>query len=320
VLTRDKVLKAFHGRPGKTISGALLAKELGLSRVAIWKQVQALREQGIPIQSDPKTGYRFSAIPDLSLTEFHCPKSLEGWLKFHYEISSDSTQKSAKKGAQEQLQEGHLWISEVQTSGRGRLERVWESPFGGLWFSLLLRPSLPASRVPPMTLVAALTLAETASELIEQNIYLKWPNDLVVWRQNRWMKVAGILTEMSGETDRTEWVVMGIGMNVNNEISVGLQEKAIALQTISGKVISRATLLAQFLQKFRPVYQHFQKQGFAPFQKRYWERYGQANRSVCIQTSQGEVQGTARGVDPTGMLIVESRRKMRHISEGEIAL
>lgn len=348
--TRDRVLLAFHNRPDRALSGASLAKELGLSRAAIWKQVQTLRHQGIPIQSQSKTGYRLSGPSDFSLTHFKCPRSLQGWLKVHYEISTASTQRLAKTGAQAGLPEGHLWVSEIQSAGRGRLARVWESPFGGLWFSLLLRPSLPAGKVPPLTLVAALALAESAGELIGQNIYLKWPNDLVVWRQNRWKKVAGILTEMSGETDRTEWVVMGIGANVNNSIPSNLKDKAIALRELddasplekgeSGgispwgrippnlpfakggafKLIPRAKLLSLFLQKFKPLYLDFQRRGFAPFQNRYWARYGQANRTVRIQTSGGEIQGIARGVDPVGMLIIESRRKMVHISEGEIVL
>ena len=318
--TRDKILLAFHQQPGRTLSGSGLAKQLGLSRAAIWKQVQTLRHQGIPIQSDPKIGYRLSGASDFSLTHFMPPRSLKGWLRFHYEISTSTTQRLAKSGAQAGLPEGHLWVSEIQTSGRGRLARVWESPFGGLWFSLLLRPMLPAGKVPPLTLVAALALAETASEITQQNILLKWPNDLVVWRDDRWKKVAGILTEMSGETDRTEWVVMGMGINVNNAIPTNLKEKAIALQELAGKPVPRATLLSGFLQKFIPSYKEFQRHGFGPFQKRYWARYGQTNRTVRIQTSQGEIHGTARGVDPVGMLIIESRRKIYHISEGEIVL
>jgi len=331
VSTRDKVLLAFHDRPGRSLSGTALARQLGLSRTAIWKQVQTLRRQGIPIQSDSKIGYRLSGPPDFSLTDFKSPRSLEGWLKVHYEVSTATTQKLAKAGAQAGLPEGHLWVSEVQTSGRGRLARLWESPFGGLWFSLLLRPALPAGKVPPLTLVAALALAESASEITHQNIYLKWPNDLVVWRHDRWKKVAGILTEMSGETDRTDWVVMGIGVNVNNAIPANLTEKAMALRELyrhpprssavdDDFVISRGKLLSLFLQKFRPLYTNFQRNGFEPFQKRYWARYGQANRSVRIQTTGGEIHGTARGVDPVGMLIIESRRKRVHVSEGEIVL
>ena len=171
--------------------------------------------------------------------------------------SSDLTQTLAKEGGMAGLPEGHLWIAETQSRGRGRLERLWESAYGGLWFSLLLRPPVPPSRIPPLTLLAGLCLRNAIAKICGVDAKLKWPNDLIVpspqprqdYRrvagslatspdmhggrgrgraagEGSFKKLAGILTEMSGQMDRTDWVVIGVGLNVNNTISKGLAELA----------------------------------------------------------------------------------------------
>ncbi len=294
------------------VSGELLAKRLKVSRVAIWKQVQALAGMGFPIESAERRGYRFSVTPDPSLMDWRPAKG--SWTIPHYFLTTRSTQTLAKEGGVSGLPEGHLWIAEMQSKGRGRLERVWESPYGGLWFSLLLRPSLPAPRIPPLTLLAGLCLREAIEKTCGVQARLKWPNDLLVQGK----KLAGVLTDMSGQIDRTEWVVLGIGVNVHNTVPRSLRGRAISVAELTGKRSKRAALLAAFLDEFRPAYRRFQKEGFGPFQARYWSHYDAPRQPVTLQTTDGQVRGVAIGVNASGALLIESRDKIRAFSEGEI--
>ena len=125
---------------------------------------------------------------------------------------------------------------------------------------------------------------------------------------------------MSGQMDRTDWVVIGVGLNVNNTISKGLAELATSLYKVTGKPWKRAEILRAFLDDFRPSYRRFQSLGFEPFQVRYWSHYGGRQKPVRLQTARGMISGIARGVDASGAIMIESRRKIHTISEGEIAL
>jgi len=314
VSTRDKLLSAFDGKPGHVLSGGILAKKLGVSRTAVWKQIQIMKNIGLPIESTGTQGYRLNAPFDSSLVRFSAPR----WAAAHYSLGTSSTQTQAKAGAAGGLAEGHLWIAETQTQGRGRLDRRWESGYGGLWFSLLMRPKMPASRVPPLTLVAGLCLSETVEQFSGIETKLKWPNDLLIRTRGVWKKCAGILTEMSGQMDRTEWVVIGAGLNVNNAIPPSLSPKAVSLYTLTGKVGERARYLESFLKKFHKAYARYTVEGFEPFRRTYWSRYYAPDKPARLRTTEGLLTGLARGVDASGAIMIESRRKISLISEGEI--
>jgi BirA family biotin operon repressor/biotin-[acetyl-CoA-carboxylase] ligase len=188
--TRIELLKALDGRPGQLVSGEVLAKRLGISRTGVWKQLQSIKNAGLPIEGTSRLGYRFIASFDSSLASFQST----GWGTSHYFLTTSSTQALGKGGATSGLPEGHFWMAETQTKGRGRLDRSWESNYGGLWFSLLLRPKVPAAGVPPLTLLVGLALRDAVEKVTGVSVKLKWPNDLLVSSR----KVAGILTEMSG--------------------------------------------------------------------------------------------------------------------------
>jgi BirA family biotin operon repressor/biotin-[acetyl-CoA-carboxylase] ligase len=198
---------------------------------------------------------------DLLRDSFKAPR----WVKPHYFLSTRTTQLLAKQGGSGGLPEGHLWLAETQTKGIGRFERAWQSPLGGLWFSLLLRPTLLPSDVPPLTLVAGLSLRRVVEKMTGLKAKLKWPNDLLVGKK----KIAGILTETSGKTKTTDWVVVGVGLNVNNRLPRTLSSQAASLYELTGKKWERALLLSAFLREFRPAYKRYQKHGFKPFQKQY---------------------------------------------------
>jgi BirA family biotin operon repressor/biotin-[acetyl-CoA-carboxylase] ligase len=308
--TRIELLKALDGRPGQLVSGEVLAQRLGISRTGVWKQLQFIKNAGLPLEGTSRQGYRLKAPVDSSLASFHA----RGWGAPHYFLSASSTQTLAKGGASAGLPEGHVWIAETQTKGRGRLDRRWESAYGGLWFSLLIRPRLPAARVPPLTLLAGLALRDAVEDVTGVSAKLKWPNDLLVSSR----KLAGILTEMSGQIDRTEWVLIGVGVNVNNALPRRLLRQAASLYALTGRSWARAEILHAFLKTFHHAYERYLQEGFEPFRRSYWSHYVAPNRRARLKTAQGMIQGIARGVDASGAIMIESRRKIHLISEGEI--
>jgi len=336
----------------KPISGEALARALKVTRAAVWKQIRALQALGFPIRSHAKRGYSVDVSSPFSLLNPHFSTPLSHWAKLHLELSTASTQILAKRAAHSGVPEGHFWVSEVQTQGRGRLGRQWNSGFGGLWFSLILRPQVPPSRASSIGMLAALTLAETIQAVTRQKTYLKWPNDIVlkanlhsvlcnqpqhskfssesrsqrlitecrVQSNNPWRKVAGFLTEMSGEMGKTEWIVLGVGLNVHNRLPESLGGVATALSEHSQTTISRETLLADFLKRFQGAYRTWQREGFEAYRQPYWKRYFQPDQRVQLRTGSGMIRGLARSVDPSGAIIVESRRRNRAVLEGDIIL
>jgi BirA family biotin operon repressor/biotin-[acetyl-CoA-carboxylase] ligase len=321
--TRDKILLAFEPGPRgdhadrKVISGSSLASHFKMTRASIWKHIKTLQKDGFPIRTRKASGYSLAAPFDFSLLKGEVIRGLRFW-KVHYAFQSGSTQDLAKQAATHGSPEGQLWLSEKQTSGRGRLDRRWESGLGGLWFSILLRPAIPPSQVPCLPLVCALTIAETLQRLTPLPIRLKWPNDVMLQTPKGWRKLAGILTEMSAEVDRTQWVVVGIGVNVNNTLPANLGSIGASLHTVTGKLYSRAALLKDFLDRFGQSYRRFEKSGFEAFRSAYWQLYSRPDQPVQLKTTQGVIKGIARGVDARGALLVESQKQTRPIWEGEI--
>jgi BirA family biotin operon repressor/biotin-[acetyl-CoA-carboxylase] ligase len=302
------------------VSGAALANRLGMTRASIWKHVKALQAEGYPIKTRKASGYVLSSPFDFSLLKGEAARGLRFWM-LHYYSSTSSTQLLAKAAAEQGAAEGGIWLAEKQSSGRGRLDRRWESHLGGLWMSMLLRPSIAPSRVPALTLVTALTLVETIQRETHLPVRLKWPNDIVVKTPQGWRKVAGLLTEMAAEVDRAKWVVIGIGINVNNLLPASLSKIGVSLSAMMAQApLNRASLLRTFLHRFSGSYRRFEKSGFDAFRHAYWRQYSRPDEAVQLKTSEGTVRGVARGVDAHGALLVESHHQTTPVWEGEIVL
>jgi BirA family transcriptional regulator, biotin operon repressor / biotin---[acetyl-CoA-carboxylase] ligase len=314
--TRDKLLQALEGKAGCLFSGHTLSHLLNISRTAVWKQIQKLKHDGLPIESAGRQGYRLRGVTDASLLGGGFP----AWVRGHYFFRTASTQILAKAGAEAHLPEGHLWLAEVQSGGRGRLDRRWESTYGGLYFSMLLRPRVLPKDVTALALVISLTLKEAIRDVCGIESRLKWPNDLVARRSSDdpWKKMAGILTEMSGQVDRTDWVVVGVGLNVNNRLPPGLSPRAVSLQELGDRAFERGEILRKFLVRFRRAYTRFQASGFRMFRDAYWRSSSRPNEPVRLQTARGLVRGRVRGVDDAGGLLVETASKIETLTEGEI--
>src|SRR5512147_472545 len=210
----EELVLGFLAEAGdEFVSGEAISDKLGLTRAAVWKHVEALRAQGYRIDAVPARGYRLSAIPD-RLTPLELRPLLNthdiGQVLHHFEVIS-STNDHARELAEEGAGHGEVVIAESQTGGRGRRGRPWVSPPGrNAYFSVILRPDLPPSRAPELTLLASVALCDA---LRQANVpaAIKWPNDLLVGDR----KIAGILTELASEPERVHWAVVGIGVNVN---------------------------------------------------------------------------------------------------------
>ncbi|WP_010293175.1 biotin--[acetyl-CoA-carboxylase] ligase [Clostridium senegalense] len=259
---KEKILKALKENPDKFLSGEMLSKELGITRAAIWKHINSLKAEGYEIDSVSKKGYKLIDVPDLLTKDEILPRLNTKYIgkTYVYYSKIDSTNKKAKELATDGFEEGTIVISEEQSLGRGRLGRVWYSPKGkGIWVSIILKPDIPTMMAPRITLIGAAAVHSALEEFgIKSEI--KWPNDIIL--NNK--KVCGILTEMSGEMEKLNYIVMGIGINVNteeNELENELNKIATSLKIECKKEICRKQLLCSLLNHFEGFYDDFKEYG-----------------------------------------------------------
>ena len=300
--TKEQILKRLR-ESGEFVSGEELSGQLHVSRTAVWKSIQALREEGYGIESATNRGYRLSSCPD-RYSEAEIGAGLEtellGRRIFCYE-TIDSTNEEAKRRALGGAPDGSVFVAEQQTGGKGRLGRSWASPAGtGLWFSVLLRPGILPMRVSVTTLLAGLAVCRAVRDLTGCDARIKWPNDIVIGGK----KICGILTEMAAEIDRIEFVVVGIGVNVNTAaFPEAIREKATSLRIESGKPARRIALLQGILRQLETLLQ--QNAGSDPA---FWEEY----RALCVSLGR-RVSFTRRGLPVVGTAVDVS-------SEGELVV
>ncbi len=260
---KTEILRLLINGKDQYISGEELSNKLGVSRTAIWKNIEQLRKQGYEISSQTKKGYKLINSPD-DLSGAYIKVALRD-IDFLKEVmyfdSVDSTNTRAKILAEQGTEEGTIIIAEEQTSGRGRLGRDWKSPkSAGLWFSLILRPKIDPEDASILTQVAAAAMAKAIGKVTDVKVGIKWPNDL--WVEGK--KLSGILTEMSAEISRINYVVIGIGVNVNNESFGGeLADIATSLRIQTGEKIKRADIVVEFLNEFYIYYNELLEDGYS---------------------------------------------------------
>ncbi|WP_373897150.1 biotin--[acetyl-CoA-carboxylase] ligase [Haloimpatiens sp. FM7315] len=255
---KEKILHILKNSSEEFVSGESISKELGVTRAAIWKYIKQIREEGYEIESVSRKGYRIVNSPD-RLTAEEVGEGLKtkymGRNIMYFE-TIDSTNIKAKKLAAEGVLEGTVVIAEEQTEGKGRLGRSWISPKNkGIWMSLILRPDINPMKVSMITEVAA-AAAVKAIEDMGVKAYIKWPNDIVV--ENK--KLCGILTEMTGEVDKVNYVILGMGINANldlEDFQSELRDEATSIKIETGKNIVRKELVAKLLNYFENFYESF---------------------------------------------------------------
>lgn len=309
------------GTPGW--EGKALARALGLgrpvSRAVLWKRVESLRKLRYRVVGSPESGYRLAASPDVPY-----PWEIRDGLKagrmgreMVFYSATDSTNARAKVLAEAGAPEGTVVAADRQWAGRGRMGRRWHSPAGvNLYLTVLLRPPLPPSRVPPIALVAAVATAR-ALEGVGVRPDLKWPNDLFV--EGR--KVSGILAELSAEADRVDYVLLGIGVNVNEPLArLPAEIRAIAgsLRASLGRGVGRVPLARGILSELDQLYGQYLREGFAPL-RRQWERRSTLwGKTVRVEIGPRSLVGTAVSLDDGGALLVRVGRRLERVLAGDV--
>jgi BirA family biotin operon repressor/biotin-[acetyl-CoA-carboxylase] ligase len=318
----EELVLAFLAEAGdEFVSGEAISDKLGLSRAAVWKHVSALRAQGYRIDAVPARGYRLVEIPDrlgpLELRPLLATREVGQVLHCHDELPSTSDR--AKELAEEGAAHGEVVIAERQTAGRGRRGRAWASPAGkNLYLSVVLRPDLPPHRATELTLVSSVALCEAAREAGAEAA-IKWPNDVLVAGR----KVAGILTEMAADPDRVQWVVVGMGVNLNadpRDFPEEVREEATTLAAARGSPVPRALFTAALLGRLEAWLDRHAAEGFAPVRERWRALSGTLGREVRVATGDGDVVGVATDIDDTGALLVRGAGGFARVVAGDVHL
>jgi BirA family transcriptional regulator, biotin operon repressor / biotin---[acetyl-CoA-carboxylase] ligase len=318
------LLDILRRNQGKWVSGEVLAKHLSISRSAVWKKIGILREKGYGIESLPRRGYRLLIIPDLMLVQeirdgLHT--SVLGKAEIYRYVSTDSTNTRAKELASQGASEGVLVIAEEQAQGRGRLDRPWFSPGGeNICASLIMKPSLPPQTASRMVLLVAVAAAEALSDATGIKATVKWPNDILVSGR----KIGGILLEMAVEMDAIDYVVVGVGINVNSaaeQFPEEIRRKTTSVLIETGKPFSRVLLLCRFLEFLENGYNTFREAGFASILTRWKALTDMVGKQASIRTINGLYNGVIVDMDHNGFLILRDNQggEMRLFS-GDITL
>lgn len=303
-IVKNELLKRLFEAEGEPVSGQDIADQFGLSRTAIWKYVKELEQEGYEIGTVRKKGYYLIKSPD-RVNEANVQKHLttkKYGQHIHYFDTCKSTQFIAHDEEQNGAVDGTVIIAEEQTAGRGRMARPWSSSAGkGVWMSVIIRPALTPQQAPQMTLVAAVAVTRAIQEMTGIDPDIKWPNDILV----KGKKVTGILTELQADPDQVKAVILGIGMNVNQDETDFPEELngiAASLKMLTGKQVDRAQLIAKtlgFLEIYTDLYV---KHGFGPI-KLLWEGYsnttGKRIRAVMLNET---IEGIALGISVEGVL------------------
>jgi BirA family biotin operon repressor/biotin-[acetyl-CoA-carboxylase] ligase len=288
------------------ISGARIARELGVSRSAVWRWVTRLRELGVKVKGRTATGYFLESMADILTPEMlrvRLKGNLFGKRMWHF-FRTDSTNRVALELGQAGEAEGAVVIAEEQTSGRGRAGRAWFSErAAGIYVTLLLRPKLAPVQAPLLTMMAGISVRAAVAAVTGLSVDLKWPNDLLIGGK----KVGGILTEMHAEPTLVRFVIVGIGLNVNQEkFPAELGDAATSLRVESGRVQSRMEILTQLLREFESDYLRFLREGSASVVRGFEENSSYARgKKVRVVTGAETFSGVTAGLTGEGWLRVE---------------
>ena len=320
---REELLQRLIENRGRYISGGLLCQEFGVTRAAVWKQIKGLQKDGFVIDAMPRVGYRIRQMPDMvepALIRQHLKTRYLGrTIRFYRAV--DSTNEKAKQMAVGPAPHGVLVVAEQQRKGRGRLGRDWFSPDrSGVYMTLLLRPDLQSEEVAKLTMMAAVAIANVLQQM-GCRVGIKWPNDVLI----NDAKVCGILTEMSGTMDRADYVLLGIGINVNlrmEQFPAEIANMATSLQVALGREVSRAKLIAEVLNEFERLYEDFLlTRDFKPVMEDYRRLSLTLGRHVRMVGRGTEYTGTALYFDEDGALVILCQDgERRRVMSGEVSV
>ena len=252
---KEKILELLKAQQDY-VSGQDICNQLGVSRTAVWKNINALKEEGYQIDSVNNRGYKLLSEPDvvdeMRIREYLHTKWLGGTILYGKEMDSTNTQ--AKRLGEHDAANGTVVIAERQTAGKGRRGKTWISPAGNCYFSILLRPDVVVDRASIITLVSAMALAKAIKQVTSLDTMIKWPNDVIA----NGKKLCGILTESSTDLEYINYVVVGIGVNANQaDFPEEIKDMASSICLETGQKVNRAELLGTFLNVFEEYYELF---------------------------------------------------------------
>ena len=304
--TRNKLIQILSENTDTYISGQEISEKLNISRNSVWKHMKALERDGYEIEGIPRKGYRIIKTPD-KVSDNTIKWGLETeWLghSIIHKPTGTSTQNLLHQAAQEDAPHGTVAILDEQTEGRGRMRRKWQSASNkGMWMSILLRPEIPPQEAPQLTLLTATVLADVLKHEWNVEPMIKWPNDLLLDKK----KVAGILTEMQAEQDQIQYVVIGIGLNINHtedDLPETVSYPATSLYLETGELWSIQDIIQYFLHRFEKAYDEFLLHGFSTVKEK-WESYGfKIGKQIKIKTMNDEKDAIFQGIADDGALLI----------------
>lgn len=318
---KKAILQILLDQEGRYVSGEEISSKLAVSRTAIWKHINILKENGYIIESSPRQGYRLVEKPDIIVPEelkILLPDAALGQ-EFYYFREVSSTNDLAKKMASEGAPEGSVVVAEQQLKGRGRMGRPWASPPGsGLWFSLILRPEIPPYHAPRLIFVIAVAVCRAIRQISGLQAAIKWPNDILF----KGKKLCGILTEMSAEIDQLNYIVAGIGVNVKSvEYPPELADTAISLEEGGSRPFRRVNLLVCILQELEIEYGSFLTDGIEAVLERWRELNCTLGYEVTVSSKEETYSGTALDLNEDGCLLVKTEQgEVRIVMVGDVSL
>ena len=318
---KEEILRLLRSADGY-ISGQELCNRFGVSRTAVWKAINQLKEAGYEIEAQQNKGYRLMAAPDL-MTEAEIKSLMHTeWVakEVLYFDTIDSTNTKAQELAEKGYPSGTLVVADKQESGKGRRGRSWVSPSGtGIFMTLMIKSDINPNNASMLTLVAALAVAKAITSVTGEEALIKWPNDIVV----NGKKVCGILTEMNAQFDYINHIVVGIGINVHNEsFPEEISQMASSLMIeAGGKRFHRAQIIAETMSYFEQYYDTFLKtQDLSALVREYDELLVNMNKAVRVLDPKEPFDGKAMGITPKGELIVDTWESRKLVSSGEVSV
>src|SRR5579863_2753524 len=315
-----RIVRLLIAHATVVVSGTKIADEIGTSRSEVWRLIQQLRDLGVDIAGHPSTGYSLKSMPDLLLPDMLAPQ-LQGTIfgkNIHHYYKIGSTNTAAMEAGSAGAPEGSVFLAEQQTAGRGRGANQWHSErSAGIYCSVLLRPALPPSDVLTITLAAGLAVHSAVQEIDSRVLPdLKWPNDVLIEGK----KVCGILTEMNAEVTRVRYIVVGIGINVN-QASFPKDLAATSLRLATGSEWSRVELVAALLKSLDGEYRQLVEDPEAreSILRRFAENSSWVRgKEVRIEENGSAFEGTTAGLDARGFLLVRTASGVQTVLSGTV--
>lgn len=318
-----KVLTFLQTHNTEYLSGQDLSDVLKISRVAVWKHIKKIQELGYTIESKQKLGYKLVANSE-ELLPWEITKGLKTKLigqRVYYYESLDSTQNQALKITNDVNNDGVLVVAAKQTRGKGRSGRRWVSPKGGIWVSIILFPKFDISITTLFPIASSLALSYAIEKIFKISPELKWPNDVTI----KGKKVAGMLVDVSLESNKIESLVLGVGINFNintKEVKEKLKNTpnfyGVTTLTDKNKNQKAIKLIQSFLTELEKIYYSLNKKRIEQIISEWTKRSSTIGKKIELETINGKITGKAIKIDYDGALIISNNDKIERIIAGDI--